>query len=122
MAFTHNFIGKIFQEEDKAIQEKIVELGAVPEQFSIPPQTIPDELFLALYTIAATDRRGTIMIQLRKYWKRFFGTNEKTYSWEKKVTLWNQQFMSGASSSKQGGKRTRRKRKKGKKKSRRKRR
>ncbi len=122
LAFTHNFIGKIFQEEDKAIQEKIVELGAVPEQFSIPPQTIPDELFLALYTIAATDRRGTIMIQLRKYWKRFFGTNEKTYSWEKKVTLWNQQFMSGASSSKQGGKRTRRKRKKGKKKTRRKRR
>ncbi|MCH1611973.1 MAG: hypothetical protein L7S72_01630 [Flavobacteriales bacterium] len=123
LAFTHNFIGKIFQEEDIAIQEAIVNLGAVPEQYSIPPQTIPDELFLALYTIAATDRRGTIMIQLRKYWTNFFGTNEKTYSWEEKVTLWNQQFMSGASSSKQGGKRkrTRRKRKKKRKKTRRKR-
>ena len=123
LAFTHTFIGKIFKEEDIAIQDAIVNLGAVPEQYSIPPQTITDELFLALYTIAATDRRGTIMIQLRKYWTNFFGTNEKTYSWEEKVTLWNQQFMSGASSSKQGGKRkrTRRKRKKKRKKTRRKR-
>ena len=125
LAFTHNFIGKIFQEEDIAIQEAIVNLGAVPEQYSIPPQTIYDELFLALYTIAATDRRGTIMIQLRNYWTRFFGTNEKPYSWEKKVALWNQQLMSGVvnTESKQGGKRkkTRRKRKKGKKKTRRKR-
>ncbi len=123
LAFTHTFIGKIIKEEDIAIQDAIVNLGAVPEQYSIPPQTITDELFLALYTIAATDRRGTIMIQLRKYWTNFFGTNEKTYSWEEKVTLWNQQFMSGASSSKQGGKRkrTRRKRKKKRKKTRRKR-
>ena len=118
LAFTHNFIGKIFQEEEDAIQEAIVKLGAVPEQHSIPPQTISQELFLALYTIAATDRRGTIMIQLRDSWIRFFGTNEKPYSWENMVQLWNQQLMTGASSSKQGGKRkrTRRKRKKKRKK------
>ena len=129
LAFTHNFIGKIFQEEDAAIQEAIVKLGAVPAQHSIPPQTISQELFLALYTIAATDRRGTIMIQLRDSWIRFFGTNEKPYSWENMVQLWNQQLMTGASSSKQGGKRkrtrrkrTRRKRKKKRKKTRRKRR
>ena len=124
LSFTHNFIGKIFQEEDDAIQEAIVKLGAVPEQHSIPPQTISQELFLALYTIAATDRRGTIMIQLRDSWIRFFGTNEKPYSWENMVQLWNQQLMTGASSSKQGGKRkrTRRKRKKKRKKTRRKRR
>ena len=116
LAFTHNFIGKIFSEEDAAIQEAIVKLGAVPAQHhSIPPQTISQELFFALYTIASTDRRGTIMIQLRKAWIRFFGTNEKPYSWENMVQLWNQQLMTGAgaSSSKQGGKRkrTRRKRK-----------
>ena len=125
LAFTHNFIGKIFQEEDAAIQEAIVKLGAVPEQYSIPPQTISQELFLALYTIAATDRRGTIMIQLRNSWTRFFGTNEKEHSWENMVQLWNQQLMTGAAaSSKQGGKRkrTRRKRKKKRKKTRRKRR
>ena len=125
LAFTHNFIGKIFREEDEAIQEKIVELGAVPEQFSIAPQTISPELFLGLYTVAATDRRGTIMIQLRNSWTRFFGTNEKKHSWENMVQLWNQQLMTGASaSSKQGGKRkrTRRKRKKKRKKTRRKRR
>ena len=125
LAFTHNFIGKIFQEEDAAIQEAIVKLGAVPEQYSIPPQTISQELFLALYTIAATDRRGTIMIQLRNSWTRFFGTNEKEHSWENMVQLWNQQLMTGAAaSSKQGGKRkrTRRKRKKKIKKTRRKRR
>ena len=125
LAFTHNFIGKIFREEDEAIQEKIVELGAVPEQFSIAPQTISPELFLGLYTVAATDRRGTIMIQLRDSWIRFFGTNEKKHSWENMVQLWNQQLMTGAAaSSKQGGKRkrTRRKRKKKRKKTRRKRR
>tara|TARA_B100000963_G_scaffold351457_1_gene363058 strand:+ start:60 stop:1898 length:1839 start_codon:yes stop_codon:yes gene_type:complete len=124
LAFTHNFIGKIFLEEDAAIQEAIVKLGAVPEQFSIPPQTISQELFLALYTIASTDRRGTIMIQLRNSWIRFFGTNEKPYSWENMVYLWNQQLMTGVSSSKQGGKRkrTRRKRKKKRKKTLRKRR
>ena len=73
------------------------------------------------------------MIQLRKAWIRFFGTNEKPYSWENMVQLWNQQLMTGAgsSSSKQGGKRkrtrrkrkrTRKKRKKKRKKTRRKRR
>ena len=125
LSFTHTFIGKIFHEEETAIQEAIVKLGAVPEQqHSIPPQTISQDLFLALYTIAATDRRGTIMIQLRNSWIRFFGTNEKPYSWENMVQLWNQQLMTGASSSKQGGKRkkTRRKRKKKRKKTRRKRR
>ena len=122
LTFTHNFIGKIFKEEDEAIQEKIIELGAVPEQFSIPPQTISLDLFLALYTIASTDRRGTIMIQLRESWIRFFGTNEKQYSWENMVQLWNQQLMTGVSSSAKGGKRkrTRRKRKKKRKKTRRK--
>ena len=125
LSFTHIFIGKIFKEEEDAIQEKIVELGAVPEQFSIAPQTISQELFLALYTIAATDRRGTIMIQLRDSWIKFFGTNERDHSWENMVKLWNQQLMTAAAaSSKQGGKRkrTRRKRKKKRKKTRRKRR
>jgi len=124
LSFTHIFIGKIFKEEEDAIQEKIVELGAVPEQFSIAPQTISQELFLALYTIAATDRRGTIMIQLRDSWIKFFGTNERDHSWENMVQLWNQQLMTAAAaSSKQGGKRkrTRRKRKKKRKKTRRKR-
>lgn len=127
LAFTHNFIGKIFSEEDAAIQEAIVKLGAVPAQHhSIPPQTISQELFFALYTIASTDRRGTIMIQLRNSWIRFFGTNgNKGYSWEEMVAKWRQQLMTGAAaSSKQGGKRkrTRRKRKKKRKKTRRKRR
>ena len=62
------------------------------------------------------------MIQLRDSWIRFFGTNEKPYSWENMVALWNQQLMTGASSSAKGGKRTRRKRKKKRKKTRRKRR
>ena len=66
------------------------------------------------------------MIQLRKAWIRFFGTNgNKGYSWEEMVAKWKQQLMTGASaSSKQGGKRkkTRRKRKKKRKKTRRKRR
>ena len=90
--------------------------------FETAPITINEPLFLALYTIAATDRRGTIMIQLRTAWISLFGTNQKPYSWENMVQLWNQQLMTGASSSKQGGKRkrTRRKRKKKRKKTRRK--
>ena len=125
LTFTHLFIGKIFKKK-RLYRISIVKLGAVPEQNLIPPQTISQPLFLALYTIAATDRRGTIMIQLRDSWIRFFGTNEKPYSWENMVQLWNQQLMTGASSSKQGGKRKRtrrkRKRKKKRKKTRRKRR
>lgn len=124
LAFTHNFIGKIFEEEVEARLAYAEQQGKVPEEFETAPITINEPLFLALYTIAATDRRGTIMIQLRNSWIRFFGTNEKPYSWENMVKLWNQQLMTGASSSKQGGKRkrTRRKRKKKRKKTRRKRR
>ena len=127
--FTHLFIGKIFEEEVEARLAYAEQQGKVPEEFETAPITINEPLFLALYTIAATDRRGTIMIQLRDSWIRFFGTNEKPYSWENMVQLWNQQLMTGASSSKQGGKRkrtrrkrTRRKRKKKRKKTRRKRR
>ncbi len=121
--FTHLFIGKIFEEEVEARLAYAEQQGKVPEEFETAPITINEPLFLALYTIAATDRRGTIMIQLRTAWISLFGTNQKPYSWENMVQLWNQQLMTGASSSKQGGKRkrTRRKRKKGKKKTRRKR-
>lgn len=125
LAFTHNFIGKIFEEEYTARLKEAENLGRVPQEFEIGPLTITPQLFLALYTIAATDRRGTIMIQLRNTWKQLFGKNQKPYSWEKMVELWNQQLMTGVVNpgSKQGGKRkkTRRKRKKGKKKTRRKR-
>ena len=122
--FTHLFIGKIFEEEVEARLAYAEQQGKVPEEFETAPITINEPLFLALYTIAATDRRGTIMIQLRTAWISLFGTNQKPYSWENMVQLWNQQLMTGASSSKQGGKRkrTRRKRKKKRKKTRRKRR
>lgn len=120
--FTHLFIGKIFEEEVEARLAYAEQQGKVPEEFETAPITINEPLFLALYTIAATDRRGTIMIQLRTAWISLFGTNQKPYSWENMVQLWNQQLMTGASSSKQGGKRkrTRRKRKKKRKKTRRK--
>ena len=64
------------------------------------------------------------MIQLRDSWISLFGTNQKPYSWENMVQLWNQQLMTGASaSSKQGGKRKElEKEKKKRKKTRRKRR
>lgn len=98
LASTHKFIGDLFNEEDKArnkyIGDKQLDTDNLRE-FEIEPLTFGEdygqELFFGLYTAAATDRRQTIMKQLREYWSNKFGPeNEEEWSWEKMVDKWEE--------------------------------
>jgi hypothetical protein len=96
LASTHKFIGDLFNEEDKARNKYIGDNKLDTDklrEFEIEPLTFGgdygQELFFGLYTAAATDRRQTIMKQLREYWSNKFGPeNEEEWSWEKMVDKW----------------------------------
>ncbi len=118
LASTHKFIGDLFAEEDKARNEYIatnqIDVDDYPNH-GIGPITFGKELFFGLYTVAATDRRQTIMKQLREYWSQAFGSGrEQAWSWKNMVDSWEEmrkQPLSGGPTA-GGGKKRRRTHKK----------
>ena len=123
-------IGDLFKYEEEARLAWIENNKHLPPEFELPPQTIDEELFIGLYTVAATNKRQKVMMMLREYWSNLFGGNrEKRWSWKNMVDVWKsklQEPLSGGPTSKlatQGGRKkrrtTRKKRRRYKKKTRR---
>jgi hypothetical protein len=123
LASTHKFIGDMFAEEHEARLEWIannkINVDDYPNH-GIGPITFGDdlgnELFFGLYTVAATDRRQTIMRQLREDWSRTFGSGkEQAWSWENMVDSWEEMrripLGAGPTAVAGGGKKRRRTRK-----------
>ena len=123
LASTHKFIGDMFAEEHEARLEWIahnqINVDDYPNH-GIGPITFGDdlgkELFFGLYTVAATDRRQTIMRQLRKYWSQAFGSGrEQAWSWKNMVASWEEMrkipLGAGPTAVAGGGKKRRRTRK-----------
>ena len=127
---TYKFIGDLFKAEHEARLVAIERLGHRPLEFELPPQTINEELFIGLYTVAATNKRQKVMMMLRENWSSLFGgDHQQPHSWKNKVKRWTtklQEPLPGGATSKpatQGGRKkrktTRKKRRRYKKKTRR---
>ena len=146
--YTHTFIGDVFARERqlRTLNLQYQQQGLPHQQnINVPIQTILDnanqpvpavggiyELFPALYTTAALDRRGTLMYQLRDRFQGLFGKaiwEAYVASWHKNpdndppsVEVLTQQGLSGGKRKRRRRKRkTKRKRRKKTKKSRRRR-
>ena len=103
---TYKFIGDLFKYEKDTRLMWIENNGRQPEEFELPPQTIDEELFIGLYTVAATNKRQKVMMMLRENWSNLFGGNhEKPWSWKNMVNYWKsklQEPLPGVPTSKLG--------------------
>lgn len=88
LEYIHRFIGREFEDEKNTRLLRIENENRIPPDYIEPPQTMSDELFFALYTVAAADKRGSIMISFRKNWTDLFGTDQYPHSWNNMVQKW----------------------------------
>ena len=114
---THNFIGRLFEEEVQIRNANLSRQGfgtSVPAQYSTPPSQQLMELFNPLYIICISDRRATILPQFRERWIGLFGDATPEYGWNVMVQKYNDEKNSPLEDSAtkmdlDGGKRKRRK-------------
>ena len=114
---THNFIGRLFEEEVQIRNANLSRQGfgtSVPPQHSTPPSQQLMELFNPLYIISISDRRATILPQFRERWIGLFGDATPEYGWNVMVQKYNDEMNSPLEESAtgmdlDGGRRKRRK-------------
>jgi len=112
---THNFIGRLFEEEVEIRNANLSGFGtSVPAQYSTPPSRELMELFNPLYIISISDRRATLLPQFRKRWIGLFGDTTQEYGWAVMVQKYNNEMNSPLEDSAtgmdlDGGRRKRRK-------------
>ena len=96
---TYKFIGDLFKEEEaerlKWITNNQNEWNTIQHiPFAIKPQFISKELFIGLYTVAATNKRQKVMKLLRERWSKLFGgEREKPWSWKEYVDIWKEELQ-----------------------------